>query len=169
MKSNRNLSTICNIGVKQSWEEQDLGDRLYRYFFVRFRESTARRGAKDKMDKGRRQKGARTTPFTTYEVQFQSTHDPSLSGDKQKLMHFWRITANTPWCHSSFFLSHFLISVSLCPPLCRFFLRSLHIIFLFFLFWLMVNWSNSEFKKLTSHWSIKNTPAYSKQILISFI
>jgi len=105
------------------------------YVSVRFRESTARRGAKDKMDKGRRQKGARTTPFTTYEIQFQSTHGPSLSGDKQKLMHFCRITANTPWCHSSLSLSLSLslshLDISL-PPLCRLSLCSLHILLPFF-------------------------------------
>lgn len=82
------------------------------------------------MDKGRRQKGARTTPFTTHEIQFQSTHGPSLSGDKQKLMHFCRITANTPWCHSSFSLP--CPGVSLPTIMSPFSLLLAHYILLFF-------------------------------------
>jgi len=85
------------------------------------------------MDKGGWQKGARTTPFTTHEIQFQSTHGPSLSGDKQKLMHFCRITANTPWCHSSLSLSQLGVSLFLA-----------HYILLPFLFWSTINWNKTK-------------------------
>lgn len=97
---------------------------------LRFRESTSwrcgERGIKWIRVDGKREQGP--ISFTTHEIQFQSSRF-ALSGDKQKLMHFCRITTNTPWSRSSFSSVSFCLSAH---PLCRsFFLPAYPSSFLF--------------------------------------